>query len=69
MSWRSITGLVVVTTIIALLAYDAFVIVTAGKNASISQVVIDYSYEYPIGVLLVGITLGHLFWRMPERKK
>lgn len=69
MTWRNKTQIVIVLTIVALLAWDAFVIITAGKDASISQVIIDYSYSYPVGVLLVGITLGHLFWRMPDRNK
>lgn len=64
-----ITGIVIVSVIIALIGYDLWVMAVGGKDASISQVVIDYAYQYPIGVLAIGILLGHLFWRMPNRYK
>ncbi len=69
MNWRTITTWVVIVAVIGILGYDGFVIFTAGKEASVSQVIIDMSYEYPSVTFITGFTMGHLFWRMGDRKK
>jgi len=66
---RKITQYFIIISILLWLFYDGYVIIKYGKDASISQVMIDYSYNYPIGVFLLGILAGHLFWRMPNKKK
>lgn len=67
--WKKITGIVVTVFVIGLIGYDAFVISTAGKEASVSWVLIEYSYNYPIGVFVLGIVFGHLFWRMKDPRR
>lgn len=57
-------------TIVIILGYDAYVMLADGKEASVSQVLIDISYDYPVAVFLIGFTMGHLFWRMGgDRRK
>jgi len=63
-----ITQYFLVAVVLAFIFFDGAIIFKYGKDASISQVLIDYSYSYPVGVLAIGIVLGHLFWRMPDRK-
>lgn len=67
--WRKLTGILIMVSVFIIAVYDIFIIEKGGKMASISQVMIDYSYQYPIGVLAIGIVLGHLFWRMPDKYK
>jgi len=55
--------------IVALIAgYDIFIIKKHGKKASLSAWIIRSSYKYPsfvaVSMLALGITLGHLMWRM-----
>ena len=47
--------------------YDIWVILDAGADASISQILIDYFYKYPIATFGFGVVTGHLVWRMPDR--
>jgi len=46
-----------------------YAIYVAGKDASVSQYIIDWSYEYPIATFFSGVVCGHLFWRMPDKEK
>ena len=64
-----ITSYVVILTVVALIVYDFFIIEAGGKDASISQVLIDYFYAYPVGSFAFGLVTGHLVWRMPNRYK
>jgi len=64
-----ITSLFIIASVVIWIAYDAWAITMHGKDASISQVLIDYFYAYPIGTFLFGVVTGHLVWRMPDRKK
>jgi hypothetical protein len=56
---------------VVIFGYDVFIINSQGKSASISWVIIKYSYEYPSLTYLAGFVSGHLLWRMkkPEGKK
>lgn len=63
------TSIFIAVSVVVWIAYDAWAITMYGKDASISQVLIDYFYAYPIGTFLFGVITGHLVWRMPDRKK
>lgn len=67
--WRNLTGYLLMASVFIIAIYDVFIIQKGGKEASISQVLIDYSYQYPIGVFALGVVCGHLFWRMPDKYK
>lgn len=62
-----ITGILIAVVVFGLIGYDIWVINAGGKDASISQVLIDYFYKYPIGGIALGILIGHIGWRMPDR--
>lgn len=65
---KKITSLVIVFTIAALVIYDVFAIVKGGTEASISSVIISFSYKMPMASFLAGFVCGHLFWRMRTNK-
>ena len=69
MNYRQVTGWFVLALIVVIAIYDIWVMSVGGKEASISQVLIDYAYEYPSFPFAMGFVCGHIFWRMPERKR
>lgn len=60
----STTVIFIILGVIAVAAYDVWVIAKQGKFESISAYVIRTSKKAPLIVLLIGIVLGHLFWSM-----
>jgi len=44
--------------------YDVFAIYKGGTEASISYLIIVWSYEYPVFTFATGFLMGHLFWRV-----
>lgn len=46
--------------------YDVWVIWKKGKTHSISAVIIRSSKQYPLITLMVGVLIGHLYWRMDD---
>lgn len=62
-------GIFIFITILAIAGFDAYLIVGEGTDASISNQIITWSYEYPAFTFLMGFTMGHLFWVISNRKK
>ena len=58
--------------VLAILIYDFVAIMIDGSTASISSLLITYSYKMPFMVYCIGlfngILVGHLFWRMRSNK-
>lgn len=50
--------------IVAIAAFDVWVIAKKGKQESISAHIIRMSHQYPSIPFLVGFVAGHLFWSM-----
>ena len=63
------TMIFIVCVIIAIFAYDAYTIVSHGVETSVSQVLIDWAYEYPVTSFLFGFVCGHLYWKISNPKK
>lgn len=65
---RFVTIILIPVLITLILAYDFVAVVKGGSEASISSLIIRYSYKMPFFVYMVGlfngILVGHLFWRM-----
>jgi hypothetical protein len=71
MNWHKITRLFIFGVIIAIAIYDVVTISQGGVETSISNTIIVWSYKYPIFTFVMGIVMGHLFWRLkdnPETK-
>ncbi len=67
-NWKKITSIFVAVFIVVAIAYDVLVINMSSAENSISQVVIDWAYEYPIFTFSFGILMGHLFWQMKSNR-
>ena len=61
------TVIFIVLVILAIAIWDVYIILDAGKEASISATIIRWSHEYPSFTFLMGFTFGHLFWRMKDK--
>ena len=59
----------IITIILAIAGFDAYLIFDGGADASISNQIIEWSYEYPAFTFLMGFAMGHLFWVISNRKK
>lgn len=59
--------------IVAWIVYDVWVISQGGTEASISFMVYEWSYKYPIFTWGVGFSngllVGHFFWRIRDTDK
>ena len=60
----NITILFCVILVIAVAAFDVYIIAKKGKKESISAHIIRASHNYPLIPFLLGIVCGHLFWSM-----
>lgn len=64
MSGRIATGWFIVSSVVLWALWDCFVAWRWGSDATISKVIVDISYDYPIVGVAVGILIGHLFTQM-----
>ena len=64
-----LTGIAIGVILLIGGAYDIWVMAVGGKDASISQVLINYFYDYPVASFGFGVVSGHLVWRMPNKYK
>jgi len=69
MKWKKGTMIFIGVLIVAITAWDVFVLVDGGTESSISHVMIAWAYRFPIFPFLMGVLCGHLFWRMPQTKE
>jgi len=69
MNAKKMTFIFICVAGIVILGYDAFVMLKSGYEASISHTIIVLAYKYPIFTFLMGLTCGHLFWRMGASKE
>ena len=58
--------------VLAILGYDVIAIANGGTEASISSIIITWSYKMPFFTFCAGffpgVLVGHLFWRMRTNK-
>lgn len=65
---RKITPIAVAVIILIIAVYDVIAMAKGGREASISHILIEWGYKYPVFTFLMGFTMGHLFWRMRDTK-
>jgi hypothetical protein len=61
---KKTTIIVIILATIFLIIYDVFAIIKGGTEASISSIIITWSYEMPLLPFAFGVLCGHFFWRM-----
>lgn len=66
---KQYTVIFIIAVIVAIAMYDVFAIYQGGTEASISNILIQWSYKYPAFTFLLGYTMGHLTWRMRDTDK
>lgn len=60
--YATIAAIILLTVIGLIGVYDAVAIMSSGRLATASSVVIDWASRYPVIAVLVGMILGHLFF-------
>ena len=68
MTGKTITTLVLILTLVALLAYDALALWLWGYDGTISLVVFNAAKAWPIIPFLSGVVCGHFFFSVEGRK-
>lgn len=58
---------------VAWIVYDIYAITEGGTEASISFMMYEWSYKYPIFTFACGffpgVLIGHFFWRIRDTKR
>ena len=59
---RRWTVWVIVSIVLVLVAYDVFIYLQAGGDATISDVTLGWAKRWTVVPFAVGVLCGHLFW-------
>jgi hypothetical protein len=52
----------------AVAAYDLLAVFSSGAWVTVSEVIVQWSAQYPLVPLLAGVVIGHLFFPIPRRQ-
>jgi hypothetical protein len=63
---RTITRIIILSTVVLWIAYDIFVYLIYGNPATESAVIATISFYHPYIPFLAGLLCGHLFFDMRE---
>ena len=67
--YKTWSQIFIVVAIISIFAFDAFVFLRGGQEATISSVIItEWTKDYPAFTFFVGFIMGHLFWPLSTNK-
>lgn len=67
--YRTYSQIFIVLAIVGIFAFDTYVFVMGGQEATISSVIItDWAYNYPAFSFGIGFIMGHLFWSLSKKK-
>lgn len=69
MKFKKHTYVFIVAIIVLIAIWDVYVLVWGGPESSISHIMINWAYDYPVFSFVMGFVMGHLFWRMGGRIK
>jgi hypothetical protein len=58
----TVTRVLIIVAIIALAIYDIVALAYGGVEATISFILLDWSYKCPALPFAAGFLCGHLFW-------
>lgn len=50
-------------------AFDVYIYVRGGTEATISWTIFEWSHKYPVFSFAMGFVMGHLFWQMKGLKR
>lgn len=67
--YRGYAKIFIVVVIAFIFAFDVWLFVQGGQDATVSSVIItDWAYNYPAFVFGIGFIMGHLFWPLSRNK-
>ena len=67
--YRTYSQYFIALAIVGIFAFDVFVFIKGGQEATISSIIItDWAYNYPAFVFGIGFIMGHLFWPLSKKK-
>ena len=69
MGSKKSTIVFILIALICILGFDGFQAYQGGKEATISWVIYESAYKWPIIPLLFGILMGHFFYQMRDPKE
>ena len=69
MDIKKLTVYFIFVTILVIVGYDLYAVYTGGTEATISYVIMTWSYSFPSFSFAMGFLMGHLFWRIRPVKK
>jgi len=69
MSIKKLTQLFIVSAVVVIFGFDAYVIYAGGTEASISWNIFEWAHKYQSIPFATGYVCGHLFWQMKGLKK
>ena len=62
MAARDVTSWVIVSALVLLILYDIGVVAWTGQENSITEVVTEHLFKYPVIGFMAGWFCCHLFW-------
>lgn len=65
---KKITPYFILVIVAAIVIYDFWIISVQGPEESISATYIRWSYDFPSIVFILGFVMGHLNWRMTDKR-
>ncbi len=68
MDYRGVTKIFLLILIAAIAIFDSYVFIQGGTEATISHVLMSWSYAHPAFTFSIGFVCGHLFWRIRDVK-
>ena len=68
MNWKKWTAIFVLSVVVLIIIYDIIAIMGGGTEASISHMLLIWSYKYPAFTFAMGFVCGHIFWRTLDTK-
>jgi len=69
MNTKKITMGVIIAAIVGLVGWDVYVGFTPTEGDTISEVIREMAYRYPIIAVAAGILVGHWFWSKRKKQK
>lgn len=69
MNIKLYTKIFLAVIVAAIVGYDIFAVIKGGTDATISNVIIEWSYGFPAMTFAIGFVSGHLFWKIRPVKK
>lgn len=63
---KMVTKIFIVAVIACITVFDVIIFSRGGTESTISWVLIDWSYKYPVFPFAMGFVMGHLFWRVRD---